>query len=37
MAESERHDRLCHNGHNQAPRIPREFELTVVTANAQEF
>jgi len=27
MAELERHVRLFRNGHNQAVRIPREFEL----------
>ena len=37
MAQPERHVRLFRNGRNQALRIPREFELTGVTANAQEF
>jgi antitoxin VapB len=27
MVDSERHVRLFRNGRNQAPRIPREFEL----------
>jgi len=27
MSTSERHVRLFRNGRNQAPRIPREFEL----------